>query len=190
LLTCHNFLPSPCKNKINQPNFIGLHISYNNNRFIEEFPVINFILSCKTILLNNILYKKFILYFSDIEPNIDTGPVNAMVMVGRACVVCIALCYVQTLNKTKMDEHTRRWPNGNLIYNEGVLGVLQLRIIIRIKVFKPVVPNRDFYWNFTLRIHLKLVNILKKYILKLGRMRKNFHFTNSIQFKVLFRVCI
>ena len=100
MLTCHNFLPSPCKNKINQPNFIGLHISCNNNRFIEEFPVINFILSCKTILLNNILYKKFILYFSDIEPNIDTGPVNAMVMVGRACVVCIALCYVQTLNKT------------------------------------------------------------------------------------------
>jgi hypothetical protein len=100
LLTCHNFLPSSCKNKINQPNFIGLHISCNNNRFIEEFPVINFILSCKTILLNNILYKKFILYFSDIGPNIDTGPVNAMVMVGRACVVCIALCYVQTLNKT------------------------------------------------------------------------------------------
>jgi hypothetical protein len=32
LLTCHNFLPSSCKNKINQPNFIGLHISCNNKR--------------------------------------------------------------------------------------------------------------------------------------------------------------
>jgi hypothetical protein len=62
----------------------------------KKGDVQHFILSCKKILLNNLLYKKFILYFSDIGPNIDTGPVNAMVMVGRACVVCIALCYVQT----------------------------------------------------------------------------------------------